>query len=148
MVWLAGQTANSDNSEEEIGRMVPATRAFTQYRLPAKCGAAVDGLSSDSDGNIWVECGGEFSESTVLVRVTPAGAFDVVEPLAAAPLLGGLTRGADGAMWTVGYSAGFSAGIVRITASGEHFFPDTNGVGAIAVAGNGNPDYLLRVMPD
>lgn len=137
MVWLAGQTANSDNSQEQIGRMVPSTRAFKQFDLPKPCGAAVAGLYSDSDGNIWVECGGEFSESTVVVRVKPDGKFDTIKPLAKAPLLGPLTRGTNGSMWAVGFSQGFSAGVVRINAGGEDFFPDKNGVGAQNIAGNG-----------
>lgn len=124
----------------KLARFTPATGAFTEFPLPAECGSVdTAGLHTATDGTVWVNCGGQFSSRTVLARVTPAGAMTIVQPLSTAPLLGPLTPGVGGSMWAVGYSAGFSAGLVRVSAGGQPtLFPNTNGVAGYGVAGNGS----------
>ncbi|GAA4259008.1 hypothetical protein GCM10022255_082000 [Dactylosporangium darangshiense] len=130
-LWLA-------QANGKLARYNPVSGAFTEFALPAGCGAAaVAGLHTAGDGNVWVNCAGS---TTPVVRVTPAGAMLLVPPLSTAPVLGELTPGAGGSMWAVGYSAGFAVGLVRISSGGGApvLYRTANGIGTYAVAGNGS----------
>jgi len=138
-VWLGGEY-------NSIARMNLATRATKTFALPRQCGgignANVPGGLYSGDGDIWVECGGA-SGDTLAVRVSPSGQMSTpVQPPAKAPQLGPLTEGPGGSMWAVGYSAGFSDGVVRIADGKAGYFPETQGLGAINIAGNGTGDLI------